>query len=252
MVLVKKEILEQRRTNKILILAILFLFVAISSPVLAKLTPLILKSVNVPGLTIQLPDPTFMDSMDQYIKNISQLGIFVLVFLVAGAIAEEKTSKTLEMILTKPISRVNFILSKFSSYFITISSVFILTSLLFYFYTVTTLGSFSFINFCIVMLCSLLYILMIVYVTIFFSTVMKNTITSAIMGFVFIFISSLVFSLIEAFKPYSPSLIMSNYKDVIVNGFSNDLIKPIIVCLVIILISIVSSIFFFRKQEVER
>jgi ABC-2 type transport system permease protein len=93
LILLKKDLLEQWRTKKILILAIIFLFVAISSPIMAKILPELMKSISVPGMVISLPSPTYLDAIDQYIKNISQIAILVVIFIVAGAICDEKTAK---------------------------------------------------------------------------------------------------------------------------------------------------------------
>lgn len=251
-VLIKKEILEHFRTKKILILCMIFLFVAIASPIFAKLMPLIFKSIEVPGVVLTMPDPTYMDSIDQYVKNISQLAIFVIIFLVAGGISEEKNSKTIEMVLTKPISREIFILSKFLSYFLSITIVFLLSSLLFYAYTVSTFGMFSFTNFIVAALNILLYILMISSTTLFASSFVKNHVIAAIVGFIAIAITGPLFTLIKMLKDYAPNMITSSYKDIIVNGFSNDFIKPIIVTILIMIFSVGLSVLLFRRQEIER
>ena len=115
--LLKKDLMEQWRTKKILILIIIFLFVAISSPIIAKLTPELLKSISVPGLTINLPAPTYSDSLDQFIKNTSQIALLVLVFVVAGAVSDEKNRKSLEILLTPNFKQINFSMDSSSNSF---------------------------------------------------------------------------------------------------------------------------------------
>ncbi len=250
--LIKKDLLEQWRTKKILILAIILLFVAISSPILAKITPELLKSVSVPGLTVKLPTPTYIDALDQFIKNVSQIALLVLVFVVAGAVSDEKNRKTLEILLTKPIPRTWFILSKFKAYFISITAIFAACSLIFYLYTILTFDVFNFLNFMIMTGNILLYILMIVSVTILASTVVKNSIGAGGIGFVVFILFGTIFSLFEPIKKYSPNTIFSNYKDLVVHGWNNDLLLPIVVILLVILASMVSSVLVFRRQEIER
>jgi ABC-2 type transport system permease protein len=250
--LIRKDLLEQWRTKKILILAIIFLFVAIASPIIAKITPELLKSVSVPGLTVKLPTPTYIDSLDQFIKNTSQIALLVLVFVVAGAVSDEKNRKTLEILLTKPVSRTLFILSKFKAYFISITTIFAVASLIFYLYTISTFATFNLLNFVVMAGNVLLYILMIASVTILASTVVKNSIAAGGIGFVVYILFGTVFSLIEPIKKYSPNTIFSNYKDLVANGWNSDLFWPIIVILVVIIVSIVISILIFRRQEIER
>ena len=250
--LIRKDLLEQMRTKKILILAIVFLFVAISSPILAKLTPEILKSVSVPGLTITLPDPTYSDAIDQFIKNVSQIALLVVIFVVAGAISDEKSRKTLEIILTKPISRSLFVLSKFKAYFISVIAIFTTSSLIFYLYTASLFGQFNLLNFAIMAGCALLYVLMVVSITIFASSFVKNSLAAGGIGFAGYILFGTIFGLIEPLKSFSPGLIFSNYKDVITGGWTNDLWLPIATTAVVIIASVTFSILAFQKQEIER
>ncbi len=250
--LIRKDLLEQWRTKKILILAIVLLFVAISSPIIAKLTPEILKSITVPGLTINLPPPTYLDSLDQFIKNISQIALLVLVFVVAGAVVDEKNRKTLEILLTKPVSRTLFILSKFISYFISLTAVFVVTTTIFYLYTVSTFGPFNLLNFAVMAGNVLLYILMIISVTILASTMVNNSIAAGCIGFISYILFGTVFGLIEPLKKYSPNLIFSNYQEVVKSGWNGNLLLPLILMILVIFASVLISIQIFHRQEIER
>lgn len=252
LILLKKELLEQWRTKKILILTIIFLFVAISSPIMAKILPEVMKSISVPGMVISLPTPTYLDAIDQYIKNISQIAILVVIFIVAGAICDEKNRKTLEILLTKPISRMAFVVSKFKAYFISVTAVYAVCSIIFYLYTASIFGSFNLVNFIIMNALVLLYVLMITSITILASTIVKNSIIAGGIGFFSYIIFGTIFGLIECLKPYSPGKIFDIYGDVIKTGWTNDLIWPLIITTVIIFVSAISAILIFRKQEIDR
>ena len=252
LILSKKDLVEQWRTKKILILTIIFLFVAISSPIMAKLLPEIMKSVSVPGMVISLPLPTYLDAIDQYIKNIGQIALLVIIFIVAGAISDEKSRKTLEILLTKPISRAAFVLSKFKSYFISVSAIFTLCSIIFYCYTTSILGGFNLINFVIMAALVLFYTLMIMSLTILASTIVKNSIIAGGIGFFSYIIFGTIFSLIECLKPYSPGMIFEIYGDVVKSGWTNDLIWPLIITAAVIFASAISAILIFRRQEIDR
>lgn len=251
-VLIKKDLLEQWRTKKILILVIVFLFVALASPIFAKLTPELLKNISVPGMIINLPEPTYVDSLDQFIKNTSQIALLVIVFVVAGAVADEKNRRTLEMLLSKPVSRTNFVLSKFVSYFVSIGLIFASASLIFYLYTVSVFSGFNFVNFSIMAGNVLLYILMIVSITILASTFVKNSIAAGGIGFISFILFGTIFSLFDKIKDFSPNLIFSNYKDVVANGWSHDLLAPLLIIVFAIILSVATSVLLFRFQEIER
>lgn len=59
---VKKELLEQVRTYKLLILLLVFFIFGMLSPLMAKLMPEILRQMPMDGITITIPDPTAIDS----------------------------------------------------------------------------------------------------------------------------------------------------------------------------------------------
>lgn len=251
-VLIRKEILEQWRTKKILIICVIFLFVAVASPILAKILPEIMKSVSVPGLSINLPESTYKDALDQFIKNISQIALLVLVFVVAGVVSDEKSKKTLEIVMTKPISRTKFILSKYFSSFLTVSVIFMTASAIFYAYTASLFSPFNLVNYLIMTLSILLYILMIMSITIFASTIVKNSIMAGGIGFASYILFGTIFGLLEGIKNFSPNLIFSNYQTIISSGWSNDLIYPIIVTVSLIIVSVIATIIVFKRQEIDR
>lgn len=252
LVLIRKDLLEQLRTKKLLVLGIVFLFIAIASPIIAKLTPELLKTINVPGLVIKLPEPTFKDSIDQFIKNISQIGLLAIVFITAGAVSDEKARRTLEIVLTKPVSRNNFIISKFLSNFITIAGVFIASCVVFYLYTVTTFTTFSFVNFFLATLTLLIYVLTIAAVTIMVSSFVSNSIVAGCIGFVFYLLMGLAFNFSEAAQNLSPNTIITEFQNIAQKGFTGNLLPPILTMTAIIILSVTLSVTVFRRQEIER
>lgn len=254
LILLKKELTEQSKSKKLVILAFVFLFVAISSVVFAKIMPELLKSLNVQeqGIQFNLPAPSYKDAIDQFIKNISQLAIFIIIFLVAGAISDEKSKRTLELLLVKPVSRKTFVLAKFVSYFLSIGIVYAICSFIFYFYTVSLFGHFDLINFLVMAKMTLIYILLIVSVTIFGSTISSNTIMAAGIGFVGMIIFGALPALFKQLSSYTPYRLIGDYKDIMESGWHGDIWKPLIVSVVLIIALIISSISLMQKQEVER
>jgi ABC-2 type transport system permease protein len=112
--LLAKEFLEQRRTYRVFILGAVLLVFGLISPVLAKYTPLLLRSIpNLPaGLAGIIPEATLRDAVGQYIKNISQFGVFLVIIFSMGVIAQEKERGTAAMLLTKPVRRSAMVLAK--------------------------------------------------------------------------------------------------------------------------------------------
>src|SRR5258708_28643835 len=88
----RKELHESLRTNRLLVVAAIFAILGIISPLTAKYTPELLKSLGPGsgGVTIILPTPTVKDAIAQFIKNVAGTGIFVAVLLPMGLVAREK------------------------------------------------------------------------------------------------------------------------------------------------------------------
>ncbi|MHB8842014.1 MAG: ABC transporter permease [Candidatus Aquicultor sp.] len=252
-VLFKKDLLEQVRSKKLLILAIIFLFLAMVSPISAKLLPQLVKNLTSQGgITIKIPEPTFNDAITQFVKNASQLVIFLLIFVVAGAVADEKVRKTLEMVLVKPVSRQSFILSKFLAYFSTVTVFYLVGVVVFYLYTVLLFTSFGFVNFFIVAVLTLAYLLLILSITIAASTLVKSTAVAGVIGLFSSFVFGSILSAFSRIADYSPGYVLSRYPDLLQKGWDSAFLSPTIVTVVLVAVSIILAVVVFRGQEIER
>ncbi|HET7520365.1 MAG TPA: ABC transporter permease [Candidatus Limnocylindria bacterium] len=110
--LLRKELLEQWRTRRLPIVAIVFLSFGLASPVLAKYLPEIVRALGSGSLTIQVPEPTARDAVDQFLKNLGQAGILTAILLTMGSVANEKERGTAAFILSKPAGRAAFLGAK--------------------------------------------------------------------------------------------------------------------------------------------
>lgn len=111
---VKKELLENLRTFKMLILFLIFFIFGMMSPLTAKLMPEILSQMPLEGMTITIPEPSALDSYTQFFKNMTQMGMVVLLLVFSGTLTQELLKGTLVNMLTKGLSRYAVILSKFT------------------------------------------------------------------------------------------------------------------------------------------
>jgi ABC-2 type transport system permease protein len=111
----KKEIVEIVRTWRIWVLPGMLLFFALSGPLMAKFTPEIIKAAGgaeMAALVKAMPKPTYLDSYGQWIKNLSQIGIFAIIIIYGSLISAERKSGTAILVLTKPLSRTSFVIAK--------------------------------------------------------------------------------------------------------------------------------------------
>lgn len=110
--LLRKELVEQWRTLRLPVIATVFLLVGLSSPLLARFTPELIRAVAGDQFQIVLPPPTVADAVDQLAKNLGQFGGLIAILLAMGAVATEKERGTAALILTKPVSRAAFLVAK--------------------------------------------------------------------------------------------------------------------------------------------
>lgn len=109
----KKELLETWRTYRFLILAVVFLVFALMSPLIAKLTPEIMKMSFGKSIGLKLPAPTSVDSWTQFYKNITQMGIYVVAIMFGGTMSQEMSKGTLVNLVTKGLPRWTVIGAKY-------------------------------------------------------------------------------------------------------------------------------------------
>lgn len=113
---IKKEWMEQFRTNKILIIMIVSVMMGIMAPAVAKLTPVLFEAMadtlaeqGIAG--IEVGDVTALTSWQQFYKNISML-VIVFVIMYSGSYTTEYQRGTLINIVTKGMSRTKILVSK--------------------------------------------------------------------------------------------------------------------------------------------
>lgn len=112
---IKKEITEQLRSGRLMILGILFVLLGIMNPAVAKLTPWLLEvmadSLAESGMTVTNVTVSAMDSWMQFFKNMP-IGMIAFVLLQSSIFTKEYSSGTLVLSLTKGLERFQVVISK--------------------------------------------------------------------------------------------------------------------------------------------
>lgn len=113
LVFAHKEALEIVRTWRIWVLPSIVVFFALTGPPLARFTPELINALAGDQLgQFKIPPPTYLDAYGQWIKNLSQVGLFALIIIYGGLISSEIRSGTAVFVLTKPVSRAAFVIIK--------------------------------------------------------------------------------------------------------------------------------------------
>ncbi|WP_312648928.1 ABC transporter permease [Aminipila sp.] len=111
---IKKELIENTRNYRLLIMLAIFLIFGLMSPLLAKFTPQLMEAL-MPNLAEAFENPTALDSWTQFYKNVSSLGLSLTIILFSSCLSGEYAKGTLTIMLTKGLSRPAVVLSKFSA-----------------------------------------------------------------------------------------------------------------------------------------
>lgn len=108
-----KELTEQWRTRRMLVLGIVFIAFGIASPLLARFLPELIGTLAADeGVVIEVPPPTMADAVGQFVRNLGQTGVLAAILLAMGSVATEKERGTAALWLTKPMSRAAFLGAK--------------------------------------------------------------------------------------------------------------------------------------------
>ena len=112
---IKKELTEQLRSGRLIILGLLFVLFGIMNPAIAKLTPWLLEtmadSLAESGMIVTDVKVSAMDSWVQFYKNIP-MGLIAFVLLESSIFTKEYTTGTLVLSLTKGLERYKVVISK--------------------------------------------------------------------------------------------------------------------------------------------
>ena len=115
--LLRKELTEFARTWKIWVIPGLFIVLAVTGVLSARFAKELMQSLLPAGsdMSTLIPDPTWRDTLGQWTKNLSQIGTIAILLMSGGIINTEGRQGTQILILTKPVSRWDYVLAKFVS-----------------------------------------------------------------------------------------------------------------------------------------
>lgn len=172
----RKELVQQWRTKRLLVITAVFTLFGLVSPLIANFTPEIMRSVSgAEQFADLIPTPTTADALGQYIKNITQFGFIIAILLGMGAVANEREKGTAALILSKPLPRWAFLLSKFCAQFLVYLLAFALAAFGAYYYTLVLFEPLALLPFLFGNLLLLVWILAYAAVTLLGSAVAAST-----------------------------------------------------------------------------
>jgi len=246
---IKKELMEYLKTSKFIILLVLFAFFAILSPLTARYINELLSMLST-DIPITLPEPTFLDAWVQYYKNMTSLCLIVFMIVMTGSIAQEKNKGSITLVLTKRVSRFDFIFSKFLVGSIIYSILLIVSLLISIGYTYILFDTFAYDG--LVISLFLLWLMGIFYIALALLTsiISKTPTIAALLGFAGYALFNLIniASTLQKFNPSGASSLVNS----ILYGTSTNIDNWLCLGSTILGIIIVFMMGYriFKKQEI--
>ncbi|EYE88920.1 hypothetical protein Q428_05280 [Fervidicella metallireducens AeB] len=242
----KKEVIESIRHYRYIVLGVGIMAFAIFDPFMLKLLPKILEN-QVPGNILDYFKITPKYAVNNYIKDLSQIGLLFVIFSISGTLSEEIYSQKLIFPYTKGSSPQGIVLAKAIHFIITeLIFTFIGFLIAFYYSGILFKGEKNTLNEIMIaaLLMGVYYIFNIALVT-FFSGFCKKNIVSGFIVLTINFISIPVSGVktLDKFIPYS--LVKAAYL------FSIDKhLTTIIMAVSYSIVLIILSILRMKKVEV--
>lgn len=251
-----KETMENLRTKKLLVLGCVFLFFAISSPLLGRFMgeflAMLMPADDELGqaMIAVMSDPTWTDSFAQFYNNMSQIGTIAVILVFMGTILREKRSGSIDLVFTKGLSPGAFVLSKFTVAAIVITIVNLAAILVCYFYTQVLFDEIGQISYVILGgLIFNIFLLLLLALTMFCSALAKSTATSAVLSlmvfFVIIFASAL-----PTVGRYLPGTFgLQDALSITLGEIPQDLIIALVVAFAFIVVSLWGAIYLSATRQ---
>ncbi len=170
--LLYKEFTWNWRSFRFPALLLVLLFFALLDPVTTRYMNEIF--TQFADFEMVLPEPVAEGAFFAYLNSVSQIGIMVMIFVIMGIVAKEKETGVAAWILSKPVSRWNYLLAKVVNIYALLILGMGATSTIAYFYTWSLLGQVDVSDAFWATISIIVYALFIASLTFSLSTVMRS------------------------------------------------------------------------------
>ena len=249
---VRKELVQQWRTKRFLAILAVFLLFGLGSPILSNMVPELIKAE--PGgeeLAKLLPPPSIADAVGSYIEFIGTFGYILVILLGMNAVAGEKESGTAGLILSKPMPRWAFVLSKYTAQSLVYTLAVLVGAVAVYYCTSVLFGAMDALILIKISLLLLLWLLTYAGAALLASVIGRTIATAAGVGLGLSILIGLARN-IPHYGKWTPSGLMDwtgALLQNVENGAANS--GALIGSLALLLICLIGSMVLFERQEIQ-
>jgi ABC-2 type transport system permease protein len=249
-VALRKELMEQWRTYRLLVVvAVLLLFGGFIAPLTAKYTPELIEAL-APGasdIAQLIPEPTASVAVQEYIESISQFGVLVALLVTMGAVAGEKAKGTAALMLVKPLPRGVFLGAKFVALGVTFAVGLLIAAVACYYYTLVLFEAMDISSWLALNGLLLLFLLVWVAVTLFCSTLTSSQVVAGGLAFGLLMLLSIL-SALPRVGDYLPGRLVS-WAGGMMNGGADPIWTAVGGSVVLVLVALIGAWAIFERQE---
>lgn len=246
--LLKKELMEQLRTYKLLIVGVIFLFFGITTPLTLKYLPEIIELAGGSGFEIAIPPPTGVQSLLEYAGTVGQIGVLLAVLMAMGSIANERKNGTAVITLSKPVRRAAFVNAKMIGSALTFLASLFAASLFCYGYTVWLIGDADLLAFVGQNILIALFLVFCLAVTLLFSSVFRSSLAAGGIS-LGLLIGQAGLSAIPRIGDFFPGKLLS-WGNSLLMGESNSCWAALIITTVLIIVCLYLSQRFLSTHDI--
>jgi ABC-2 type transport system permease protein len=250
--LARKEAFEILRTWRIIVLPAIVLLFAVTSPLLAKFTPELVAALAGNQLGgLKLPEPTVFDAYGQWIKNLSQIAAFAIIIIYGGIVSSERRSGTAVLVLTKPASRVAFVLVKYLVHVVYLAVVVAVGCLVTWAVTAVTFGDAVHGTEGALWASTWMWFVLAAFylaLMVLFSVLIPAAAGAAGAG-LGAYVVLAVASAWQKVGDYSPAGLVSRSASLAANTHTDSVLWPVLITVAAIVVAVVAAALVFRRQE---
>jgi len=249
---IKKEIMEQLRTGRLMILGMLFILFGIMNPAVAKLTPWLLEtmadSLAESGIIVIEVTISAMDSWVQFFKNIP-MALIAFVLMESSIFTKEYQSGTLVLSLTKGLKRYKVVVSKTVVLTVLWTFGYWLCFGITYGYNEYFWDNAVAQNLMFSVVCWWLFGLWVIGLMILFSAIFNSN-TGVLMGMGGVVLASYLLGLFPKLSEFLPTLLADGNSLIYGAAEAKTYSVPILTVIVMCIICFVGGIVIFNKKQI--
>jgi ABC-2 type transport system permease protein len=249
-VALRKELIEQWRSYRLLVVAVtLLLFGGFIAPLTAKYTPELLRALAPNGDEIAklMPTPTAAVAVEEYVGNISQFGVLVVLLVAMGAVAQEKDRGTAALMLVKPLPRGVFLAAKYVALGLTLVVSIAIAGAACYYYTLLLFEALDLSSWLALNGLLLVFLLVFVALTLFCSTLTRSQVAGGGLAFGLMMVLTAI-GAIPTIGDYLPGRLVT-WAGGLMNGGGTTAWSALLVSMGLILLALLGAWFVFERQE---